>query len=66
MLVIAAPEKVTVLESEQHKALHDYVAGTLVLRGHAPASARLGYWRVAVFMVLPGAWMLSTVLVFGI
>jgi uncharacterized RDD family membrane protein YckC len=44
---------VMILLDKRRRALHDAIAGTVVLRGRAAAGAKLGYWRVAVTVGVP-------------
>jgi uncharacterized RDD family membrane protein YckC len=53
---------VTIAASRRGKALHDFVAGTVVLRGRPADSAPLGLWRVAASFGIPILWMTITVL----
>ena len=49
---------VTAAATHRGKALHDYLAGTIVLSGNKDAT--LDSWRIGVFVGLPVAWILAT------
>ncbi len=52
---------VTVASTERRKAVHDYMAKTLVLEGRP--DAKLDQWRIGVFIGVPVAWVLLTLIV---
>ena len=51
---------VTVGVTRQRRAVHDYLAHTLVLNGKAEPGGRLESWRWLVGFVVPFVWMLGT------
>ena len=53
---------ITIAVTRRKKALHDFVAKTLVVRGPAPEGA-LELWRLAVALGIPFLWILGTFLV---
>ena len=53
---------ITIPTSKNRKALHDGVAGTLVLRGQPANSGSLEPWRVLVAFCIPYFWILATLL----
>ena len=44
------------------KGVHDFIAGTVVLRGRPVPGGKLEPWRIAAFVGFPVAWMLLTFL----
>jgi hypothetical protein len=44
------------------KALHDYVAKTLVVRGRPVPGGSIEAWRVVAAFGIPFVWLMSTVL----
>jgi uncharacterized RDD family membrane protein YckC len=53
---------ITMTNSRQQKALHDFVAHTLVLNGRPSPGGTLGVWRIVAAVAPPVAWMLTTFL----
>ena len=49
----------SVLATKRHQAIHDLLAKSVVVRGRSPAGAQLGYWRVAVFLLVPPVFFLA-------
>ena len=52
----------TVAFSGRKKALHDALAGTLVLKGHPTPDGKIEAWRCLIAFALPFVWMLLTFL----
>ena len=48
----------TIIFSSKKQAIHDFLAGTTVVRGEPSPDARLGLWRVAVFCGMPSVLFL--------
>lgn len=53
---------VTIAASKKNKALHDYVAETLVVRGRPTPEGALEPWRVVAAFGVPFVWLLGTFL----
>ena len=53
---------ITIAASRQKKALHDFVANTLVLRGQPVPGGALEPWRLVVAFVVPFLWLVGTFL----
>jgi uncharacterized RDD family membrane protein YckC len=53
---------ITIADSKQRKGVHDFIAGTSVLRGRPVPGGKLGHWRIAASIGFPVAWMLGTLL----
>ena len=51
--------------TKRKQAIHDFIAKTVVVKGRSPAGARLGYWRVALFVLVPPLFLLTTCIVIG-
>lgn len=56
----------TIVESRQHKAIHDFLVGTLVWRGQPQPAVEIEPWRIVACLGLPIVWILATfLLTFG-
>ena len=53
---------ITILTTEDHRALHDLAVGTVVLRGRPSLAGKLELWRVLAAFIIPFAWMIGTFL----
>jgi uncharacterized RDD family membrane protein YckC len=53
---------VRIAASKRGKALHDFVAHTVVLNGRTSGAGWLGLWRVAAFFGIPALWVIITIL----
>jgi hypothetical protein len=53
---------VTIAGSNRRKGVHDFIAGTVVLKGRPATGGTLEPWRIAAFIGFPVAWMLGTLL----
>jgi uncharacterized RDD family membrane protein YckC len=53
---------VTIAALKERKALHDFVANTLVLCGHPEPKCVFEPWRIAVALGVPIAWLVGTFL----
>jgi len=51
---------ITIAASQRRKALHDFVARTVVVRGRPLTTGPLEFWRVAAAIVIPIVWILTT------
>jgi uncharacterized RDD family membrane protein YckC len=51
---------ITIAASQRRKALHDFVARTVVVRGRPLTTGPLEFWRVAAAVVIPIVWILTT------
>jgi hypothetical protein len=54
---------VTIAATPKKKALHDFIAHTLVVMGRPVSAERLEAWRVTAAFVLPFIWILATFLI---
>lgn len=61
-LCLALVSLVTIAAIGKRKGLHDYVAGTCVLRGRPPPRGALEWWRIAAALGLAAAWTLGALL----
>lgn len=50
---------VLVSVTKKNRAIHDFLAGTLVVQGMGHQGAKLGYWRLALSIVVPPLFLLS-------
>ena len=55
----------SVAATKRKRAIHDFIAGTVVVRGQPPATAGLGSWRVAVFLLVPPVFLFGSLIVSG-
>ena len=56
----------SVFAAKQNRAIHDFLARTVVIQGRAPERARLGYWRVALCLLVPPLFLLATFVTSGV
>jgi len=49
----------TIVGTSQKKALHDFVAGTIVVRGRPAAGGSLEPWRIMAAFGIPYVWLLG-------
>jgi len=54
---------ITIAVTGNRKAIHDFLAGTLILRGQPPDKTPLEPWRIAAAFGLPFVWLLGTFMV---
>jgi uncharacterized RDD family membrane protein YckC len=54
---------ITIAGTTQKKALHDFVASTLVVRGQPEPGGSLEPWRIAAAFGIPYVWLLGTFLI---
>jgi uncharacterized RDD family membrane protein YckC len=59
---VALISVITIAASEKRKAVHDFVAQTLVRTGRPVPGGALEPWRIAAFIGFPVAWMVGTFL----
>jgi uncharacterized RDD family membrane protein YckC len=53
---------ITIATSDKQKGLHDFIAGTCVLRGQLASGGAIGRWRIAAAVGLPVVWVLGSFL----
>ena len=51
---------ITITVTGNRKAIHDFLGGTLVLRGQPPDEDSLEPWRIAAAFGLPFVWLMGT------
>ncbi len=61
-LMLALVSLVTIAATGKRKGLHDYVAGTCVLRGRPAPGGAIEWWRIAAALAVPAAWTLAALL----
>jgi uncharacterized RDD family membrane protein YckC len=50
---------ITIAATEEHKAIHDYVAETIVLKGRLTSEVHLEPWRIMVAFGFPAVWVMG-------
>jgi uncharacterized RDD family membrane protein YckC len=59
---LGATSVATIVATSKKQALHDYAAGTVVMKGRSPGTGSPGLWRIVVGFGIQSVWYIVTML----